>query len=302
MQKEETQSSSQRDWSHVLKFARVYGPTCVGSNVSSRTLYKCHIGNEASKYARMVCIMSAYFACNKAVLHVVCSPCMITTVMTSPTLLLLPAATALFDRPYTYIENENYIPSVTSQHKALASAVELMDGLVMEQLRSDGLAADPIVQHLLADVKGSSQLSEHAAQDSGSTASATPGSQAEYRTEQAHIVLANQSYVWPFLIQAIQPWPQPSSKQWASIVTIANRINMLHTWLISPVQQSQIDSKHSMQAHQCLIHSNIHLLANLITGVLLSLPDNPEWITILSESKTQCCCWCESHNFCLPKY
>ena len=271
MQKEETQSSSQRDWPHVLKFAREYGPTCVSSDVNSHTLYKCHYGNKASKYARMVCKMSAYFACNKAVLHVVCSPCMITTVMTSPTLLLLPAAAALFDRPYTYIENENYIPSVTSQHKALASAVELMDGLVMEQLRSDGLAADPIVQHLLADVKGSSQLSEHAAQDSSSTASAPPSSQAEYRTDQAHIVLANQSYVRPFLIQAIQPWPQPSSKQWANIVTIANRINMLHTWLISPVQQSQIDSKHSMQAHQRLIHSNIHLLANLTTGVLLSL-------------------------------
>ena len=165
---------------------------------------------------------------------------------------------------------DTLVPSITRQY-----ALHVMNALVVEQLCSDGLAEDHIVQQLFADDDACQvKLHEYAAKHA-STTSTAPSSQnnqpdGQLGTKQTETT--DQLRPAPLLSQPLKPWPQPSSKQWASIVMVANKASDLYTWLISPDQQVKMNTPQLIELQKTLLSSIARLLGGLVTGLPCTLP------------------------------
>ena len=139
------------------------------------------------------------------------------------------------------LEAEHANLSVTQQYVILQKTLNMMHALVIDQLCSDGLATDHTVQQLCTgDEVYEVQLRKSAAQHASSTVSAASSGLQEGQLGQES---ADQFRPAPLLAQPFKAWPQPSSKQWASIVIVANKASMLYAWLASRTndQQAQTD-------------------------------------------------------------
>ena len=165
---------------------------------------------------------------------------------------------------------EQVAVSITRQYDTLYKVLQLMNAMMMDQLCSDGLATDHIVHQLFAfDPTCQVHLREYAAKHASNTASAAPSSPAKQQdgqisTEQTE---AEDEFVPASLLaRPFKPWPQPSSKQWASTVMVANKATELNTWLTSPAQQARTNTPRLLELQDYLLHYTALLIGSLVTS------------------------------------
>lgn len=162
--------------------------------------------------------------------------------------------------------------SPAGRYKTLDVALQLMTALLMHQLCSDGLATDHIVQQLFAhDDASQAQLREGAARHARPTASAASSKQAKQQAGQLgsqHAEAADKLEPAPLLAKPLKPWPHSGSKQWDTIVVVANKASALYAWVKSPDQEAKMSTQYLERVQNPVLYHIAKLLGSLVTGVL----------------------------------
>lgn len=137
-------------------------------------------------------------------------------------------------------------------------ALQLMNALLMHQLCSDGLATDHIVQQLFAhDDASQAQLREGAARHARPTASAASSKQAKQQAGQLGSQQAE---------AAVKPWSYLGSKQWHTVVVVANKASALYAWVESPDQEAKMSTQYLKRVQNSVLYHIAKLLGSLVTG------------------------------------